>query len=134
MSSRRATRGRSRSRKQSEEPALNSDSIAKRAMMAAQMAVAIRTDAKKILKAERRADVPPVYYLYNFVAMISQTTTMAGQAAAASLAALELAGVGGADTLLTADALAKSAAFQTMSARSLYDAIVLSLEARDATI
>lgn len=103
--------------------------IATRAMMSAQMAVAMRTETKELLKAERRRDGVPAYYSQSLATMVSHATELAGNNASASLAALEMAGQEGTGrqqretAIMAADALSQSAAHQALSAKLMYEAL-----------
>jgi hypothetical protein len=110
--------------------------IATRAVMAAQIAVAIRTETKNILKLERRKNGGvPIYYAQNIATMVSHSAEMTGQLTASSLAALEHLDLArrarrkseNIKTIQAADLLAQSAAHQAMSTKLMHEALVAAL-------
>lgn len=117
--------------------------IATRAMMAAQMAVAARSEVKSILKNERERQGVPIFYAQSIAGMVSHTAELAGQCASASLAALEhlhLITTGGEEnenslqasklTTDAADFFSRSAAHQALSAKNLVMGLEAALKSR----
>lgn len=115
--------------------------------MAAQMAVAMRTEAKELLKSERdKSDGVPIYYAQSLATMTARAAELAGHCASASLAALEhldladrmSSGTPAEDvresTLVSADLLSQSAAHQALSAKLMYEALASALGSRSKSI
>lgn len=127
--------------------------IATRAMMAAQMAVATRTEIKNLLKNERRrGDGVPIYYAQNLATLGSRAVELAGECAAAALATLEHLDIderrmveggqkknkstdeGREAILIAADSLSQSAAHEALAAKHIYEAMVAALASRGPNV